>query len=150
MAATGAEDEIVIEYIRVKERVMRSKKVVVSPKLSVRRGLVLPRTASKFGDTCPCYDSSFLHLFLDLFTRASWQSLGRLERMQHSSPSNVLWLSVVAALATYCNGYATNILAGPTSSGFVSSTWYTGWHATDFPLSNVSWDKYTHIKYAFG
>ena len=68
--------------------------------------------------------------------------------MQHSRSSNVLWLSV-AALATYCNGYANNLLAGPTSSAFVSSTWYTGWHATDFPLSNVSWDKYTHIKYAF-
>lgn len=32
----------------------------------------------------------------------------------------------------------------------VASTWYAGWHATDFPLSNVSWDKYTHVTYAFG
>ena len=32
----------------------------------------------------------------------------------------------------------------------VASAWYTGWHATDFPLSNVSWDKYTQMTYAFG
>ncbi|THH05683.1 hypothetical protein EW145_g4627 [Phellinidium pouzarii] len=32
----------------------------------------------------------------------------------------------------------------------VASAWYTGWHATDFPLSNVSWYKYTHLTYAFG
>ena len=121
---------------------MGSKKFVASPTPSVRRAPLRSSGIHALATT-----RVFGVFFLDLFTRASWQSLGRLERMQHSSPSNVLWLSVVAALATYCNA---NILAGPTSSGFVSSAWYTGWHATDFPLSNVSWDKYTHIKYAFG
>lgn len=32
----------------------------------------------------------------------------------------------------------------------ISAAWYTGWHATDFPLSEVSWSKYTHLIYAFG
>ncbi|TFK44302.1 glycoside hydrolase [Crucibulum laeve] len=33
--------------------------------------------------------------------------------------------------------------------GSISTTWYTGWHATDFPLTAVSWSKYTHLTYAF-
>ena len=36
--------------------------------------------------------------------------------------------------------------------GKVAAAWYTGWHATgtaEFPLSKVSWSKYTHITYAF-
>ena len=31
----------------------------------------------------------------------------------------------------------------------VALAWYAGWHATDFPLSKVSWSKYTHLTYAF-
>jgi len=31
----------------------------------------------------------------------------------------------------------------------VATTWYAGWHGTDFPLVNMSWDKYTHVTYAF-
>jgi chitinase len=27
----------------------------------------------------------------------------------------------------------------------VSAAWYAGWHATDFPLSKVSWHKYACI-----
>ena len=36
------------------------------------------------------------------------------------------------------------------SNSTVSAAWYTGWHADDFPLSQVSWSKYTHLIYAFG
>ena len=35
------------------------------------------------------------------------------------------------------------------SSKLVSTAWYAGWHAEDFPLSAVSWSKYTHLTYAF-
>ncbi|EJD03467.1 chitinase [Fomitiporia mediterranea MF3/22] len=35
------------------------------------------------------------------------------------------------------------------ANDIVSSAWYTGWHAEYFPLDNVSWDKYTHLTYAF-
>jgi hypothetical protein len=31
----------------------------------------------------------------------------------------------------------------------VSAAWYAGWHATDFPLEKVSWNKYTHLTYSF-
>ncbi|KAF9463284.1 chitinase [Collybia nuda] len=31
----------------------------------------------------------------------------------------------------------------------VAAAWYAGWHAKDFPLSKVSWSKYTHMTYAF-
>jgi chitinase len=27
----------------------------------------------------------------------------------------------------------------------VSAAWYAGWHATDFPLSKVSWHKYACV-----
>ncbi|EGO25950.1 glycoside hydrolase family 18 protein [Serpula lacrymans var. lacrymans S7.9] len=44
--------------------------------------------------------------------------------------------------------------AGPSSKrggdDLVLSAWYAGWHATvGFPLSNVSWDKYTNLVYSF-
>ncbi|KDR75109.1 hypothetical protein GALMADRAFT_226758 [Galerina marginata CBS 339.88] len=35
------------------------------------------------------------------------------------------------------------------SNSTISAAWYTGWHAADFPLSQVSWLKYTHLTYAF-
>ena len=28
-------------------------------------------------------------------------------------------------------------------------TWYAAWHATDFPLSKMSWKKYDQVFYAF-
>jgi len=31
----------------------------------------------------------------------------------------------------------------------VATAWYAGWHAEDFPLTNVSWSKYTQLTYAF-
>lgn len=35
------------------------------------------------------------------------------------------------------------------SSPTISAAWYTGWHAPSFPLSQVSWSKYTNLFYAF-
>ena len=32
---------------------------------------------------------------------------------------------------------------------FVATAWFASWHAQDFPLANVSWDKYTEMNYAF-
>ncbi|KAK7692166.1 hypothetical protein QCA50_003787 [Cerrena zonata] len=31
----------------------------------------------------------------------------------------------------------------------VSAAWYAGWHSKDFPVANVSWEKYTHVTYSF-
>ncbi|KIK69304.1 glycoside hydrolase family 18 protein [Collybiopsis luxurians FD-317 M1] len=37
-----------------------------------------------------------------------------------------------------------------TQSGSLRSVaWYAGWHAPEFPLSQVSWSKYTQLTYAF-
>lgn len=37
----------------------------------------------------------------------------------------------------------------PLGSGILATAWYAGWHSTDFPLTNVSWEKYTAMIYAF-
>ncbi|KAG5715365.1 Chitinase A1 [Termitomyces sp. T112] len=42
------------------------------------------------------------------------------------------------------------ISASSLSSSLVSAAWYAGWHATDQPVSAVSWSKYNIIHYAFG
>ncbi|RPD58688.1 chitinase [Lentinus tigrinus ALCF2SS1-6] len=34
-------------------------------------------------------------------------------------------------------------------SSLVSAAWYAGWHSDDFPLTAVSWSKYTHMTYSF-
>ena len=30
----------------------------------------------------------------------------------------------------------------------IFSAYYAGWHAEDYPLSDVSWSKYTHVIYS--
>lgn len=36
------------------------------------------------------------------------------------------------------------------SSGLVAASYFAGYHADDgFPVSSLSWDKYTEVKYAF-
>ena len=60
-----------------------------------------------------------------------------------------LLLSTVATLEI---NHSKNLELNTTSrsNSSISAAWYTGWHATEFPLSNVSWSKYTHLIYAFG
>ncbi|KAF8516327.1 glycoside hydrolase [Hysterangium stoloniferum] len=42
------------------------------------------------------------------------------------------------------------ILVASLFASFVASAWFAGWHAnTGFPVSSISWDKYTHMTYAF-
>lgn len=36
-----------------------------------------------------------------------------------------------------------------TNDEFVAMSWYAGWHASDNPPQNISWDKYTQVTYAF-
>ncbi|KAG0708627.1 glycoside hydrolase family 18 protein [Suillus ampliporus] len=35
------------------------------------------------------------------------------------------------------------------STSHVAGAWYAGWHATEFPLSSVSWGKYNTMYYSF-
>lgn len=38
----------------------------------------------------------------------------------------------------------------PTSPSLVASTYFAGFHANrGFPVSDMSWDKFTDVKYAF-
>jgi len=65
--------------------------------------------------------------------------------------SLLTFLSTVAALETI-NSTQFEVLelnATTRSNLTISAAWYTGWHAKDFPLSQVSWEKYTHLIYAF-
>ncbi|GLB34074.1 putative glycoside hydrolase family 18 protein [Lyophyllum shimeji] len=55
-------------------------------------------------------------------------------------------ISNLAALATV----ALPALGSPAGSTKVATAWYAGWHSTTgFPLSNITWSKYTHLTYAF-
>ncbi|KAG6850901.1 hypothetical protein H0H93_006727 [Arthromyces matolae] len=50
-------------------------------------------------------------------------------------------LSVIA-VPVFCSPAPSNLK--------VAAAWYAGWHATTgFPLSNVTWSKYTHLTYSF-
>ncbi|OCB89110.1 glycoside hydrolase [Sanghuangporus baumii] len=42
------------------------------------------------------------------------------------------------------NGTGTN-----SNSSLIAATWYAGWNSDDYPLSDVSWEKYTHVIYSF-
>lgn len=67
-------------------------------------------------------------------------------------PSSLLPLSLLAttafALETVLQARAP-LSSITRSNSTISTAWYTGWHAKDFPLSQVSWSKYTHLTYAF-
>lgn len=39
--------------------------------------------------------------------------------------------------------------SGSNASHVVATAWYAGWHSTDYPLANVSWNKYSSLIYAF-
>lgn len=64
----------------------------------------------------------------------------------------MLLLSTVATLEINHSRHRKNLELNTTfrSNLTISAAWYTGWHAADFPLSKVSWSKYTHLIYAFG
>ena len=38
---------------------------------------------------------------------------------------------------------------GTNSTSFISSAWYPGWQSANFPVSGVSWQKYSLVTYAF-
>lgn len=61
-------------------------------------------------------------------------------------------LAVPAVHATGSTFFARDDSANATNAtivDMVSSSWYAGWHADNFTLQNVSWDKYTHLIYSF-
>ncbi|KAI9452739.1 chitinase [Russula earlei] len=76
---------------------------------------------------------AFVVLYIFLFTRLSQAASSSLST-SHSKRSHSL-LSRERSNSTVTN--------------FVASAWYTAWHSNDFPLSAVSWSKYTALNYAF-
>jgi chitinase len=58
----------------------------------------------------------------------------------------MLLLSTVATLEI---NHSRQLNTTSISNSTISAAWYTGWHAADFPLSQVSWSKYSLMIYAF-
>lgn len=54
-----------------------------------------------------------------------------------------------ASLVSAFPSYSRAARGGGQEVEMVAAAWYTGWHAQDFTLDDVSWDKYTHMTYAF-
>ena len=46
------------------------------------------------------------------------------------------------------NGTGSGSSSSPGS--VVAATWWASWHNSDFPLSSISWSKYSSVIYAFG
>ncbi|KAF9268786.1 glycoside hydrolase [Marasmius fiardii PR-910] len=61
-------------------------------------------------------------------------------------------LLLALASASYSHALTLNLKAQIQAGGLksVSAAWYAGWHAQDFPLSKLPWDKYTYLTYSFG
>ncbi|KAJ7752839.1 chitinase [Mycena maculata] len=63
----------------------------------------------------------------------------------------MLFLPVLALLHAFFHGLA----SGATSKPKIALAWYTGYHSAlsvsdpAFPLSEVPWDRYTHLSYSF-
>jgi chitinase len=66
--------------------------------------------------------------------------------------------SLLLALPLLASSVSANAVAEATEIGArtnkpstpkVALAWYGGWHAEDYPLSKVSWNKYTHMTYSF-
>ncbi|KAI0790447.1 glycoside hydrolase superfamily [Abortiporus biennis] len=67
------------------------------------------------------------------------------------SPSTAASASTSASSAIpTVSGSSSSNSTGGAGDAFVATTWYAGWNSDNFPLSNLSWNKYTSVTYAFG
>ncbi|TFK53480.1 hypothetical protein OE88DRAFT_1253228 [Heliocybe sulcata] len=55
-----------------------------------------------------------------------------------------LLIGVALLAASRISGVSSLAPPGP-----VTSAWWTSWHASDFPISKLSWSKYNRVVYAF-
>ena len=60
-------------------------------------------------------------------------------------------LAASASATAAVGGAATGSSSGSSDVGddVVATTWYAGWHGSDFPPESISWSKYTAVTYAF-
>ncbi|KAI9452738.1 chitinase [Russula earlei] len=75
---------------------------------------------------------AFVVLYIFLFTHLS--------QAASSSPS--------ASHSKRSHSLLSRELSSRAPAPFVASAWYSSWHSNDFPLSAVSWSKYTSLTYA--
>ncbi len=67
-------------------------------------------------------------------------------------PASAAATSSAAAPSGTTVGGAANSGSGKNSTlgdQVVATTWYAGWHGTDFPPEKLSWSKYSSVTYAF-
>jgi len=66
---------------------------------------------------------------------------------------STLAASLVTAAPSYGDPHPTQLVSTPSNgtgpTSFVSSAWYPGWESQKFPVSGVSWQKYSLVTYAF-
>ena len=73
--------------------------------------------------------------------------LGRLQ--QNASLNTTFKIMLTLWLSLSCLSSMILALTAQGNSTIVAS-WYTSWHAQNFPLNQVSWSKYSHVIYSFG
>lgn len=66
---------------------------------------------------------------------------------------SVLAASLVTAAPSYGDTDPTqppaSVQSNGTSTSFVSAAWYPGWESANFPVSGISWSKYSLVTYSF-
>lgn len=61
-----------------------------------------------------------------------------------------VWITTLVFLALSCGRSSAEADSPVASVSKVATAWFAGWHANaGFPVSEVSWDKYTELTYAF-
>ena len=114
---------------------------------------------------CAChYPSSVSHPTLYPFASVMFLPLSLLAVL----PLTTVWAAPMCSLKPHKSAAATSSASAPSGSPVgatgtsgssrnsssvgdevVATTWYAGWHGTDFPPENLSWSKYSAATYAF-
>lgn len=64
--------------------------------------------------------------------------------------STFLTASLLSVAASLTSAACVKRSGNSSSSGLVAATYFAGYHIDDgFPVSSISWNKYTEVKYAF-
>ncbi|KAI9458902.1 chitinase [Lactarius psammicola] len=65
--------------------------------------------------------------------------------------AQLIWVVPTCSLVNPSHRLLSNRLStrSDSPSNAVASTWYAGWHSSDFTLRDLSWNKYTNVIYAF-
>lgn len=67
----------------------------------------------------------------------------------HLAAAQQCRLTLSSSSTSTASGSSGNCLFARDDATYVAATWYAGWDSSKFPLTNVSWSKYTHVTYSF-